>query len=226
MNLDEVSRGEKEWRAVIKSILVTVYKFNCNTNKMVQRKDVTHEALNENCPKCGQPLSIRLGKRGRFIGCTAYPDCDYTRNLNDDADSAAQDAEIIEGRTCPDCQSLLQVKQGKYGRFIGCSNYPKCKFIEPLEKPENTDVECPECHQGHLLKRKSRQGKIFFSCDRYPTCKYALWYMPLAEPCPLCQWPITAIKTTKRKGTERVCPQKNCQFAEPYDEMASAENES
>src|SRR3990167_9389133 len=112
--------------------------------------------------------SIRLGKRGRFIGCTAYPACDYTRNLHEDASTP----QIVEGRKCPECQSDLVIKIGRYGKFIGCSGYPKCKYMEPLEKPKDTGVDCPICHKGQILERRSRRGKIFYSCSTYPKCKY------------------------------------------------------
>jgi DNA topoisomerase-1 len=69
-----------------------------------------------------------------------------------------------------------------------------------------------------MLKRKSRYGKVFYSCERYPDCKYAVWNLPLAESCPSCGHPMLTIKTTKRRGTEKVCPQKECNYAEPYDD--------
>jgi DNA topoisomerase-1 len=215
--LDEISRGEKEWRPVLREFWQPFINLVKETQENVQRKDVTQEPIEEKCPQCQSPLSIRLGRRGRFIGCTSYPECDYTRSL-EDGSSADAKPEIVEGRLCPTCNAPLQIKKGKYGKFIGCSSYPDCKFIEPLEKPEDTGVVCPSCKEGSILKRKSRQGKIFFSCSRYPDCKYALWYQPFNEPCPLCAWPITAIKTTKKNGTERVCPQQSCKFSEPYDE--------
>jgi DNA topoisomerase-1 len=149
-----------------------------------------------------------------FIGCTAYPDCDYTRNLGDDSESAP---EIVEGRSCPECESPLLVRHGRYGKFIGCSSYPKCKFMEPLEKPEDTGVECPQCNKGSMLKRKSRRGKIFFSCSTYPDCDYAIWNKPLDEPCPTCAWPILTLKVTKRRGAEKVCPSKSCDFSEAVE---------
>lgn len=215
--LDEISRGEKEWRPVLRDFWQPFIDLVKETQENVQRKDVTQEPIDEKCPQCGSPLSIRLGRRGRFIGCTTYPECDYTRSLEEGSDAETK-PEIVEGRLCPTCNSPLQIKKGKYGKFIGCSSYPDCKFIEPLEKPEDTGVQCPSCKEGNILKRKSRQGKIFYSCARYPDCKYALWYQPLNESCPTCEWPITAIKTTKKNGTERVCPQQNCKFSEPYDE--------
>jgi DNA topoisomerase I len=116
------------------------------------------------------------------------------------------------------------VRHGRYGKFIGCSNYPKCKFIEPLEKPKDTNVECPQCHKGTMLKRRSRYGKIFYSCSTYPDCNYAVWNEPINEACPQCQWPFLTIKTTKRRGTEKVCPQKECGYAAPYEgELPDAE---
>ncbi len=213
--LDEIARGEKDWVPLMKDFWKPFTALVQNKTETVDRKDVTQEALDEKCPKCASQLSIRLGRRGRFIGCTNYPECDYTRNLNDDAESA--EPEIVEGRICPDCQSALVIKQGKYGKFIGCTGYPECKHIEPLEKPEDTGVECPDCHQGNILKRKSRNGKIFYSCSRYPDCSYALWNPPVNEKCPECNWPILSIKTTKRKGSEKVCPQKECSYAVPYE---------
>jgi len=214
--LDAISRGEKEWRPVLKEFWSPFRGLVKEVNDNVQRKDVTQEPIAETCPQCGAPLSIRLGKRGRFIGCTTYPKCDYTRSLEDN--NGEQPVADVEGRVCPDDGGVLQIKSGKYGKFIGCRNYPNCKFIEPLEKPEDTGVECPECKKGSILKRKSRAGKIFYSCSRYPDCKYALWYAPVAQACPLCEWPITAIKITKRSGTERVCPQKNCKFSERVED--------
>ena len=217
--LDQISRGEQEWVPLLRDFWMPFKTLVDTTEETVQRKDVTQEALDESCPKCSQPLSMRLGKRGRFIGCSGYPDCDYTRNMEGEVTTASE-PEVVEGRVCPDCGHELHVKVGRYGKFIGCSHYPKCKHMEPLEKPADTEIECPECRKGSLLKRKSRYGKIFYSCSTYPTCNYAVWNEPIEEPCPRCAWPVMTIKTTKRRGTEKVCPRKECAYAEP---MAVAE---
>ncbi len=214
--LDAVSRGEEDWLPLMGKFWGPFKEQVTEKDKSVSRKDVTQEELDEACPQCGKPLSIRLGRRGRFIGCTGYPDCDYTRNLGDDKQES-NEPEVVEGRNCPECDSPLLIRQGRYGKFIGCSAYPKCKHIEPLEKPEDTGVTCPKCNKGNLLKRKSRRGKIFFSCSTYPDCDYAVWNEPLDEPCPKCGWPILTLKTTKRRGTEKVCPQKECGFSEPVE---------
>ena len=222
-DLDAISRGERRWKPVLKQFWKLFNHQIDEIDQTVQRKDVTEELLDEKCPKCEKVLCAKLGRNGRFIGCTGYPDCDYTRNINaDGSETETSEPEIVEGRECPKCQSSMVYKVGKYGKFIGCSGYPKCKHIEPLEKPEDTHVTCPECNKGTMTKRKSRYGTYFYSCSEYPKCKYAINSSPVAKPCPECQWPITMIKTTKRRGTERVCPQKTCTFSEPAESETHA----
>jgi len=218
--LDAVSRGEKDWVPVMESFWEPFKHLVDDKESSVSRSDVTTEATDEACPKCGKPLNIRLGRRGRFIGCSGYPECDYTRNVDDER--GAEEPEVVEGRSCPECHSPLIVRTGRNGKFIGCSGYPSCTYTEPLEKPEATGVSCPQCGKGEILKRKSRRGKIFYSCSRYPECSYAIWNQPLAQPCPQCQWPITTLKITKRSGSQRVCPQENCGFSEPYEESEAS----
>ncbi len=220
--LDAVSRGEEEWVPLMHKFWRPFKDLVDDKEQSVSRKDVTQEELEEKCPQCGKPLAIRLGRRGRFIGCTAYPECDYTRNLGDDEETKSE-PQVVEGRSCPECGEPLLIREGRYGKFIGCSAYPKCKHIEPLEQPADTGVTCPQCKKGTLLRRKSRRGKIFFSCSTYPECDYAVWNEPLDEPCPDCGWPILTVKTTKRKGTEKVCPQKDCGYTEPYEKEDEAE---
>lgn len=220
--LDEVASGEKEWVPLLEDFWKPFKGLVGEILETVQRKDVTQEALEENCPDCSKPLSIRLGRFNRFIGCTGYPECGYTRSMDETKESAVQ-ADVVEGRACPQCESPLLLKAGRYGKFIGCSGYPKCKFLEPLTKPADTGVECPDCHQGKILKRRSRAGKIFFSCGRYPDCKYALWNEPVAKQCPKCAWPLLTIKVTKKRGTELICPHTPCDFVMPYEKESGAE---
>ncbi|WP_438969573.1 type I DNA topoisomerase [Methylophaga sp.] len=214
--LDAVARGEEEWIPLLTRFWAPFKEQVETKDKEVQRSDVTQELLDEDCPKCGKKLSSRLGRSGRFIGCTGYPECDYTRNIDGD-ESSNNEPEVVEGRKCPKCESDLWIRTGRYGKFIGCSSYPKCKHIESLEQPTNTGVDCPKCNKGEILTRKSRRGKVFFSCSEYPDCDYALWNEPLKEECPNCKWPILTIKTTKSRGTEKVCPQKECGFTEKVE---------
>ncbi len=212
--LDAVSRGEAQWVPLLEKFWGPFKALVDDTEVNVKRSDVTQEKLDEKCPKCGKDLSIRLGRRGRFIGCVAYPECDYTRSM--DGEETSQ-PEILD-RDCPDCGKKLQIRHGRFGKFIGCTGYPTCKHIESLEKPADTGVRCPECSQGQMVSRKSRYGKIFYSCSRYPDCKFAVWNEPLDEPCPKCGFLMMTKKETKRKGKEKVCPIKNCGHAEPLGE--------
>ena len=219
--LDAISRGEQDWIPILDKFWKPFKELVDDKEKNVDRKDVTHEAIDEKCPTCGGDLAIRLGRRGRFIGCNNYPECDYTRNVNGDDDE--KDQELIKDRKCPECESDLLIRHGKYGKFIGCSGYPDCRYIEPLEKPEDMGVKCPECKKGDMLKRKSRRGKLFFSCSDYPTCKYAVWNEPIDEACPECGWPMLTKKVTKRRGAEKVCPQQDCKHTESMEDDGTDE---
>ncbi len=216
--LDAVSRGEEDWVPLLEQFWRPFKQRIDHIEEHVKRSDVTQEALDEPCPQCGAPLSIRLGRHGRFVGCTKYPECDYTRDLGEGKAKEPAPPELVEGRACPACGSALAIKRGKYGKFIGCTGYPKCRHIEPLERPEDTGVTCPQCGKGTLLKKKSRKGKVFFSCSTYPKCNYATWNEPVAGPCPRCGWPILTIRVTKTKGAEIVCPQPECKHSEPLDD--------
>ena len=210
-DLDAVARGEKAWIPLMENFWKPFGELVIEKEGSVQRKDVTQEAIDELCPQCGKALSIRLGRNGRFIGCTDYPTCNYTRNLTD---AVAVEPELVEGRECPECKSPLVYKSSKYGKFIGCTGYPTCRYIEPIEKPSDTGVTCPQCQKGQIFKRKSRNGKVFYSCENYPTCDYALWNAPLNEPCPKCNWAVLTLKESKKHGVQKVCPQKGCGFVE------------
>lgn len=202
--LDSIARGEREWTPVMHAFWTP---FSGRINEIettVQRKDVTEESTDETCPECSSALVIKLGRNGKFMGCSKYPDCNFTKSLNDDEDDA-QTPNTID-RKCPKCSADLAIKQGRYGKFIGCTAYPNCKHIESLNKPEDTKVTCPECSKGTLLKRRARKGNFFYSCSAYPKCKYLQSYAPVESPCPHCSFPITMLKVTKKHGEQRVCP--------------------
>jgi len=211
-HLDEIARGERKWVPTLKEFWEPFIKQIKDTGENVTRGEATQEKMKEKCPECGKPLVIRLSKSGqRFIGCTTYPDCTYTRSVEGDQ---AEELKEIKGRKCPKCNADLVLRHGRYGKFIGCSSYPDCDFIEKLNKPEETGVTCPQCKTGQLLKRHSkRKNKIFYACSEYPKCQYAIWYLPIDKKCPKCKWPILMLKITKKEGTQEVCPQKECNYA-------------
>jgi len=150
------------------------------------------EELDEDCPRCIEEgrtppgrLQIRLGRYGRFIGCTRYaPEdggCRYIRNLNGEE---RPEPELLD-ETCPECGRPLARKVGRYGPFIGCSGYPECRYIKK-EPPKSTGIICPQCRQGQIVERRTRFG-IMYGCDRYPDCDFAVNNPPVADhPCPEC----------------------------------------
>lgn len=215
--LDAVSRGEIKWVPLLDKFWSPFKQKVDQIDSDVSRKDVTHEEIDEKCPECENQLSIRLGKRGKFIGCDNYPDCKYTRNIDGESNEPEEPPEVVKDRKCPKCEHELVIKAGRYGKFIGCSNYPNCKHMEPLEKPEDTNITCPKCEKGTLLKRKSRRGSFFYSCDKYPKCRYAVWNEPIATACAKCSWPFITLKETKKFGKELVCPE--CGDKKPAPEV-------
>lgn len=174
--------------------------------------DPSQHALSEqlgDCPECQEKLLIKNGKSGPFIGCSNYPDCHFTKPLHEHESNVVK----VLDAPCPECGEMLAVKNGRFGMFIGCSGYPECHFIGHVDEPEQTGVKCPACDVGQLQQKHNRQGKTFFACDQYPSCKYLLNEQPTDHPCPECGWGVTTIKETA-KGMLRKCPQKKCNYKE------------
>ncbi|MCE2572244.1 DNA topoisomerase family protein [Motilimonas eburnea] len=166
-----------------------------------------HALEKEACPQCGSDLQIKNSKHGPFLGCSAYPSCDYMRPLHHHGDIT----KILSGSECPECHRELAIKQGRYGMFIGCTGFPDCHHIESLSHKDNTNIPCPSCHKGSLVERQSRYGKLFYACDSYPKCKYAVNEKPVPQACPDCGWGILTEKKTAA-GLRLVCPQKKCGY--------------
>lgn len=208
--LDQVSRGEKQWKPLLREFWNPFITLLRQKEGEVKKDDLTTETLNEACPECGKPLVIKLGKRGKFIACTGFKEgCKYTRNLENSSAEESTEPELSDEK-CDKCGQPMLVRTGRYGKYLACSGYPGCKNIQPLVKPKGTGVTCPECGEGELTEKKSRYGKLFYSCNRYPECKFALWDPPITQPCPRCSFPIVVKKVYKRKGEFLKCPKDGC----------------
>ncbi len=203
------------------------------SNKIDQQLFSAHEhALeHEACPKCGTEhqgeLQLRHGKRGPFLGCHRYPDCDYIKPLHQN------DGHIIKelGVACPECgetssdenaSGQLVLRQGRFGMFIGCSRFPECHHIEsPTAPPQNESHEqqlvCPECHSGHLVERQSRFGKSFYACDAYPKCKFSINLPPIEGKCEHCGFPLLVEKRLA-SGSKIQCADRKCQHTQSETE--------
>lgn len=106
---------------------------------------------------------------------------------------------------CDKCGHKMLIREGKYGRFLGCSNFPKCRNIKPYEEEKKVVGKCPECGRD-MVARKSKRGKVFFSCTGYPDCKFMSWNPTTGEKCPECGSPIII------KNKQKVCS--NCKYKE------------
>src|SRR5712691_1430781 len=187
----------------------------------VQMRDVKREERPTDlvCEKCGQPMVIKWGRRGEFLACRGYPECKNTKNFRRADDGTIQPVEPeTTGEMCEQCGRPMQVRFGRYGKFLGCSGYPECKNMQPLHKPVPTGVRCLlGCGEGELMERRSRRGKLFYSCSRYPACQFVAWDRPLPEACPRCGTGFVTEKLTKRYGTVRRCVKEGCGWQEQID---------
>lgn len=158
------------------------------------------------CPKCQSSLNIKHGKSGAFIGCSQYPQCDFSKPLHE---YETADVKVIEGSHCPECNANLVIKKGRFGLFIGCGNFPSCTYIESSKQSDVEKVKCPSCRDGYLAKKANKFGKQFYPCNNYPKCKYVVNFMPVATTCPACNWPIMLEKKSAQ-GMLLQCPQRLC----------------
>jgi DNA topoisomerase-1 len=207
-DLDAISRGEKAWAPLVEQFWDPFIALIKLKEQEVSKSDLTTEKTDKTCPECGKQMVIKLGRSGRFLACSGFPDCRQTEPLANDGQPAEE--PVMSEETCEKCSAGMLIKTGRFGKFLACSAYPACKNIQPLEKPKSLGINCPQCKDGEITEKKSRYGKIFYSCNRYPSCKYALWNPPKQEACPKCAWPLTEIKKTKRWGTVQRCPQETC----------------
>ncbi len=208
--LDEVEEGKRGWIATLKEFYGPFQEALAKAREQmrnVKREQVMTDVI---CEKCGNPMVIKWGRHGEFLACSNYPDCRNTKEFDRGEDGAIKVRETEEtGEKCDLCGSPMLVKRGRFGEFLACSRYPDCKGTKSI----STGIVCPECKKGHLVQKRTRGGRTFFGCDKYPNCKYALWDKPVEGPCPQCDFPILVEKYSKKTGeTSIACPQKECGY--------------
>ena len=183
---------------------------DCKNTQEYSSEETDHapELANQTCDKCGSPMVIKRGRYGEFLACSGYPDCKQTRRIVKEGDRTAVKVDKELDENCPNCEQKLVLKQGRYGEFVACSGYPKCRYI----RHDTTGVACPKCGEGEMIQRNSKKGRVFYSCDRYPDCKTLLWNKPVPETCPKCSTPFLLERETKKEGFIRLCSQKTCDY--------------
>jgi len=211
--LDDVEAGKMDWKDLLGRFWGG-FSQTLETAKTEMRNIKRTETPTDlKCPQCDSALIIKFGKNGSFLACSSYKEskCRFTGEFTKQPDGTIKMVEEEKlGETCPECkEGDLLYKRGKYGRFIGCTNYPDCRYTRPI----STGVDCPRCKKGYLTEKKSRRGKVFYSCSTYPTCDYAQWDRPIPEKCPTCGHDHINEKSTRRGKGPITCP--NCGWEKP-----------
>ena len=172
------------------------------------------------CEKCGSKMVIKKGRFGEFAACPNFPKCRNTKPLNasqsknveteSETSEKAKEIEIVPDMKCEKCGGDIVLRQGRYGSFYACVNYPKCKYTK--QKNKELDVACPECG-GKIVVKYSKSKNVFYCCDNYPKCKFSSWDLPLNEKCPTCGKTLF-----KKKGKSLiVCHDKECGYEREGD---------
>ncbi len=221
-NLDKVESSEMDY----KKLLADFYKpFEGELGKakeeMLSIKGVGI-ATGIKCPECkNEELHIKIGKNGTFLACNGYPECTYSRNYERDEKGVLQPIEpsyeLAEGKVCDKCGKKMLLKQGRFGEFLACSGYPECKQTQSVHAVEGSNasigIKCPEENcSGDIVEKKSKRGKVFYGCNKYPDCTFATWDKPVDSSCPKCGAAFLVEKTTKRDGTFQKCIAEGCDY--------------
>ena len=191
--LDDIEDGGVDWRAVIGD-------FYPGFEKNLRAASAYGDQLTEEvCGKCGHFMLRRMGKFGKYLACSNYPEC---QNI------ISESKEEVSAVRCPKCGENMVVKSGKFGKFLACPSYPDCKSTMSMPTDEQPKLagKCPECGAA-MTVRKSKRGKVYYSCLGYPDCKFMSWDVPTGEKCPECQ---SALVTTGRGNVK--CSNKDCSY--------------
>jgi DNA topoisomerase-1 len=204
---DDIAEGKLEWQPMIKKFYEPFHGNIEKKLKTLDKKKITEEKTDEVCEKCGSPMVIKMGRFGKFLACSNYPDCKSTKHINGNGE-IAEDEKTDE--KCEKCGSPMQFKRGRFGKFLACSNYPECKSTKQIKK--GTGVKCPQCDKGEIVEKRSKKGRTFYACDQYPDCKLALWSKPTGEKCPKCDSLLVFAAKEQIK-----CSDKECKFSKAQE---------
>jgi DNA topoisomerase I len=186
---------------------ITAKKTDANGQPTADSESAAEEI--PKCELCGRDMALKKGRFGAFYGCSGYPECKNIRKIDKKSGATVTVAPPVEiDEECPKDGAKLVIRQGRFGEFISCSNYPKCDYI----KRETLGIPCPKCKKGEIAVKKSKRGKAFYGCTNYPKCDEVYWDKPIVEPCPKCAAPFVFEKTTKKEGTIRYCQTEGCDY--------------
>jgi len=220
-DLDLIAEGDKKWQPVISEFYTDFHDNLKKKEEEIKKSDIMpEEKSNEVCDKCGASMIIKTGRFGKFLACSAYPECKNIKKYAGEGgafEKKEPDPKVIElqkkyeGEVCEKCGSAMKVRVGKFGPFLACSAYPKCKNIKNIADANSSgkEVSCPVCHEGKIVKKFSRRG-AFWACNNYPKCKNAYWGEPTGNDCPECG----ALMVNDTKSGKIKCSNRECGYIE------------
>lgn len=213
--LDEIAEKKAVWNVVLKEFYSPFMEVVNSVMKTAQRVNIESD---KKCPNCGKVMLVKTSRFGtQFLGCSGYPECKTIISLNnsmelDDANKDGEPQTVDE--KCEKCGGEMVMKIGPYGKYLECKECGnRKKYIR------STGVKCPKCGEGMIVEKKSKYGKIFFGCNRYPDCTYALWDEPTGNKCPECGELL--LKKNTKNGVFEVCSSRTCSYKK---EMTTEEN--
>ncbi|MDD3012350.1 MAG: type I DNA topoisomerase [Candidatus Gastranaerophilales bacterium] len=207
--LDEIAENDVVWQKVIGDFYTPFADVLKKAKEEMQKVQILTE---QNCTNCGKPMALKTSRFGsQFLGCSGYPECKTTMPLTKDQKPVPEDRPSEE--VCEKCGSPMVIKYGPYGDYLACTSQD-CKAKKRFEK--KTGVSCPkEDCDGEIIQKKSRYGKIFYGCNKYPNCNFALWNEPNGEKCPECQSML--VNKYLKKGNKVACSSKECKYERDYE---------
>jgi len=208
-DLDRIESGEAEHKAILEEFHRELTAWLKEVEKILPAlKEENVEETSLVCDKCGKPMVVKWGRNGKFLACSGYPECKNTMNFRlENGEIVPDTTGDLTGEKCPQCGGDLVMKQGRYGKFIACSNYPECRYTKKVEN--KTGITCPVCGKGDVVVKRTRKGRLFYGCSRYPDCEFVSWNKPTGERCPQCEKGILV-----EKGKKVVCSEKDCTYEE------------
>lgn len=206
--LDQIAEKKLIWNVVLKDFYTPFMEEVNAVMKTAERVVIESDKI---CPNCGKKMLVRTSRTGnQFLGCSGYPDCkttisiNYLNELDSENGSGDNQPQVVEEK-CEKCQGDMVMKTGPYGKYLECVECQnRKKYIR------STGVKCPKCNEGEIIEKKSKAGKIFFGCNKYPDCSFALWDEPTGDKCPECE--NLLVKRVTKNGTFESCSSRTCSY--------------
>lgn len=204
--LDDIAAGKRKYVKTLKDFYTPFTKVVTAKEDVPKLTNLGPAPKEFTCPECGGTMVYKLAKNGTFMSCANFPECHGARKA---------DGSIIQppkelGEDCPKCtKGKLIEREGRFGFFISCDRYPKCKYIKQDDSLNSTGVKCTECKDGEMIERHGRFG-AFYSCSNYPDCKHAIKARPTGNLCPMCKkLMMEGTKTIPERCSDKSCPNHN-----------------